>query len=225
VLTAAAPRHGPEKISFPDHFFCVEATPMERHDYLIVGLGNPDEQYLSTRHNLGFLIVDHLIRHWAATLPQEKWQSRYCSTRIGENRVHLLQPLTYMNRSGKAVAECRHFFKVTPDYLLVIHDDLDMRPGRIKLVKGGGTGGHNGLRSIVESLGTPDFYRLKFGIGRPGQGGVHRDFPVDRYVLSAMDDDERTTLERRLSPLTEGVELFLKGDPARAMSLLNALKD
>ena len=113
---------------------------------------------------------------------------------------------------------------MTPDQLLVIHDDLDMAPGRIKLVKGGGAGGHNGIKSLVETLGTPDFYRLKIGIGRPGNGLIHPDFPVDKYVLGNFTDEELTVLQSRYDSLADGIRLFLQGYPAKAMNLLNSLK-
>jgi peptidyl-tRNA hydrolase, PTH1 family len=197
---------------------------MEQHDYLIVGLGNPGEQYHLTRHNLGYLVVAELAARWGAGPAQEKWQSLYyCSKQQGA-KIHLLQPLTYMNRSGQAVTQFLRFFKISFDHLLVVHDDLDMRPGRVKLVKGGGTAGHNGLRSLVEWLGTGDFYRLKIGIGRPGQGEIHRDYPVERYVLGGMSAEEQALLQERYPLLAEGIGLFLQGDPARAMGLLNALK-
>jgi PTH1 family peptidyl-tRNA hydrolase len=129
-----------------------------------------------------------------------------------------------MNRSGKAVAQYFRFFKILPDHLLVIHDDLDMAPGRIKLVKGGGAGGHNGIKSIVENLGTPDYFRLKIGIGRPGKGGIHQDIPVENYVLSKFDEPDMKIVESRYPSIQQGVELFLQGETAKALGLLNSLK-
>ncbi len=197
---------------------------MEKKEFIIVGLGNPGDQYHSTRHNVGFMIADELARRWHAPLSQEKWQAQYVSVSIGAEKAHLIKPLTFMNRSGKAVGQFCRFYKIAPDQLLVIHDDLDMAPGRIKLVKGGGAGGHNGIRSLVESLDSPDFYRLKIGIGRPGSGLVHPDFPVDKYVLSNITDKELTVLQSRYDSLADGIHLFLQGHPAKAMNLLNSLK-
>lgn len=197
---------------------------MEANDCLIVGLGNPGEQYRSTRHNIGFLVVDQLKKQWGGEGYQEKWQALHASNSCRGKKVHIIKPLTFMNRSGKAVVQYYRFFKMTPDQLLVIHDDLDMAPGRIKLVKGGGTGGHNGIKSIVESLGTQDFYRLKIGIGRPGKNGIHPDFPVENFVLSNFDDAETKVVESRFSSLQQGVELFLHGETAKALGLLNSLK-
>lgn len=193
-------------------------------DFLIAGLGNPGEQYLHSRHNLGFLVVDDLARRWQAGEFQEKWQGRHILCRLGRMRVHLVEPLTFMNRSGLAVAQYQRFYQIPLESLLVIHDDLDLPPGRVKLARGGGTAGHNGLRSIVATLGSSDFYRLKIGIGRPGQGDVHHDFPVDRYVLSALGADEQAILQKLFDRLEEGIRLYLQGEPAKAMGLLNTWK-
>ncbi len=197
---------------------------MEKSDYVIVGLGNPGEQYCSTRHNIGFFVLDELAKRWSSPIICEKWHARYVSLTIGGNKVHLVKPDTYMNLSGKAVVHFFRFFKVKPDQLLVIHDDLDMAPGRVKLVKGGGAGGHNGIKSLVEALGVKDFYRLKIGIGRPGTGTVHPSFPIEKYVLSDITADDFAILQSRYDDLEDGIRLFLKGDPAKAMNLLNSLK-
>lgn len=197
---------------------------MEQKNCIIVGLGNPGAQYHATRHNAGFMVVDELTRRWNAPVVQEKWQAQYFSVSIADQKVHLLKPLTFMNRSGRSVAQFYRFYKMSPDQLLIIHDDLDMAPGRIKLVQGGGAGGHNGIKSLVETLGTAAFYRLKIGIGRPGSGLTHPDFPVDKYVLGNFADQELMVLQSRYASLTDGIILFLQGHPAKAMNLLNSLK-
>jgi len=197
---------------------------VKSRDFIIVGLGNPGDEYRSTRHNVGFLVVDELARRWNTALSLVKWQAECVSLMVSDKKVHLVKPLTFMNRSGMAVAQFCRFYKVSPDQILIIHDDLDMAPGRIKLVKGGGAGGHNGIKSLVETVGTKDFYRMKIGIGRPGTGTVHSDFPVDKYVLSNFTDDELTVLESRYDDFVAGIGLFLQGSPAKAMNLLNSLK-
>jgi PTH1 family peptidyl-tRNA hydrolase len=197
---------------------------MENKVYIIAGLGNPGEQYCSTRHNVGFFIVDDLARRWTSATFQEKWHAEYLSLTVGQEKVHLVKPLTFMNRSGKAVTQFLRFFKIAPEQLLVIHDDLDMSSGRVKLVKGGGAGGHNGIKSLVETLGTKVFYRLKIGIGRPGDGAVHADFPVDKYVLSDFTTKELDLLQSRYETIENGIRLFLQESPAKAMNLLNGLK-
>lgn len=197
---------------------------MEKKDYIIAGLGNPGFQYHSTRHNVGFFVIDELARRWNAPAFLEKWQAQHVTLVLSDEKIHLIKPLTFMNRSGIAVGQFCRFYKCAPDQLLVIHDDLDMAPGRVKLVKGGGAGGHKGIKSLVETLGTPDFYRLKIGIGRPGNGGIHPDFPVDKYVLGNFADAELTVLQSRYESLADGIDLLLQGHPAKAMNLLNSLK-
>ncbi|MGW8195099.1 MAG: aminoacyl-tRNA hydrolase [Desulforhopalus sp.] len=212
-----------KEISFPDLFF-FQFDRMGKRDFIIVGLGNPGEKYRSSRHNAGFLVVEELAKSWGASFFQEKWQA-YCSSLfVGKRKVHLIKPLTFMNRSGQAVCRFYSFLKICPDQLLVIHDDLDMPPARVKLVKGGGTGGHNGIKSLVESLGERDFFRLKVGIGRPGSGDIHRDFPVDKYVLSDFTAEERQNLTDRYKGLIDGIEFLLQDDQSRAMTLLNQMK-
>lgn len=197
---------------------------MEKRDFIIVGLGNPGEQYCSTRHNVGFFVVDELARRWNSTISLNKWNAQYVSLLIEKEKVHLVKPLTFMNLSGRAVVNFFRFYKVIPENLLVVHDDIDMAPGRVKLVKGGGAGGHNGIKSIIETLGIKDFYRLKIGIGRPGNGIVHPDFPVDKYVLGNFTKEELEHLQSRYEHLEEGIRLFLLGSPPKAMNILNGLK-
>lgn len=129
-----------------------------------------------------------------------------------------------MNLSGKAVARYVDFYKVEPDRVLVIHDDLDMNPGRVKLVAGGGAGGHNGIRSLVEWLGTGNFLRLKLGIGRPGKLGVHPEIPVEKYVLAPFSPDEKKLLDERMDSIEKGLEYLVCDGLSKAMNLLNSIK-
>lgn len=191
---------------------------------MIIGLGNPGDQYISNRHNIGFIVLDELVGRWRAAIPKDKWQSQYSIAQVGSCKVHLVKPMAYMNKSGHAVARFCQFFKIAPDNLLIIHDDLDMAPARIKLVRGGGAGGHNGVKSIIQILGYNDFYRLKIGIGRPGQGGVHPDFPVDKYVLSDFGTEEMNNMHNRFADLVQGIEDLIVEGPSVAMNLLNRLK-
>jgi PTH1 family peptidyl-tRNA hydrolase len=197
---------------------------MGEGDYLIVGLGNPGDSYKQTRHNIGFLVVDELARRWGAVLSSEKWQAHSTRISLSGCRVCLLKPATFMNLSGRAVTLYAEFFKVLPDHILVIHDDIDMAPGRLKLVAGGGAGGHNGIRSLVQSLATSGFLRLKVGIGRPGREGVHPDIPVERFVLSPLSEAEKQLLDARMDIIEQGVRSFLEDGPARAMNLINSVK-
>ncbi len=197
---------------------------MSSQDFLIVGLGNPGRQYETTRHNVGFMVVDELAGRWGQPVVTAKWDAVSCKLSRWGSRLTMIKPQTFMNRSGRAVVEAVNFFKIPLENILVIHDDLDMHPGRLKLVLGGGAGGHNGIRSLCGALPSSSFYRLKIGIGRPGQGGVHGDFPVDRYVLSGMSDDELSLLEKRYDIIEEGVRRFIVDGPAKAMNLINSVK-
>lgn len=197
---------------------------MTQNDFLIVGLGNPGKKYEDTRHNVGFLIVDELVRRWGEGFSSEKWNAMWCRMRRWDTRLTIIKPTTYMNLSGRSVAEFAKFYKVPPQNIVVIHDDLDMTPGRLKLVCGGGAGGHNGIRSITESIGSNAFLRLKVGIGRPGKNGVHPDVPVENYVLSALSGEEQSLLTDRYDILEEGMQRLIVESPAKAMNLINSVK-
>jgi len=197
---------------------------MADNEFLVVGLGNPGPKYSDTRHNVGFLVVDELARRWGETITSKKWEAQFCRLSRWGARLTLVKPLTFMNLSGKAVAEFVNFYRIPVENVVVIHDDLDMHPGRLKLVTGGGTGGHNGIRSIAQYLGNNGFHRLKIGIGRPGKNGVHPDFPVDQYVLSAMSRQEAELMDERISSIEEGLKYLVSDGPSRAMSLVNSIK-
>jgi PTH1 family peptidyl-tRNA hydrolase len=192
--------------------------------FILVGLGNKGSKYDDTRHNIGFLVIDELARRWRVRIEREKWNSLSNCVQLFGNKIFFLKPMTFMNLSGRGVADFAQFYKIDIDHILAIHDDLDMAPGRIKLVKGGGTGGHKGIKSLVEHLGGRDFFRLKVGIGRPGQGSVHNDFPIEKYVLGTIGEHDLSLLESRCNAIEEGVRRFFEDGPARAMSILNSLK-
>jgi PTH1 family peptidyl-tRNA hydrolase len=149
-------------------------------DLLVVGLGNPGREYARNRHNVGWLVVDELARRhdgsWRA-----KFNGQLAETRIDGHKVALLKPETFMNESGRAVRAAVQFFKLEPDSVLVVHDDSDLETGRLQARLGGGLAGHNGLRSTAQQLGSPDFLRLRVGVGRPGRGDPR---PLADYVLS-----------------------------------------
>lgn len=147
---------------------------------MIVGLGNPGPEYELTRHNAGFWFVDNLNTgdRWNR---ETKFSAQVAKVKIGGEDVLLVKPQTYMNRSGLAVGSIAHFFKIKPEEILVVHDELDIQPGQAKLKRSGSTGGHNGLKDIVKALGTQNFWRLRFGIGHPRNVNAH--IPVIDYVL------------------------------------------
>jgi PTH1 family peptidyl-tRNA hydrolase len=163
-------------------------------DLLVVGLGNPGREYARNRHNVGWMVVEELARRHDASW-RAKFNGRLAELRLDGHRVALLKPETYMNESGRAVAAAAKFFKVEPDAVLAVHDDGDFDLGRLQARKGGGLGGHNGLRSIAQHLGTQEFLRLRIGVGRPERGDRRS---LADYVLSdfTRDDDAEVIVSR-----------------------------
>ena len=157
-------------------------------DLLVVGLGNPGPEYAATRHNLGFMVTDRLAEEWSLGW-KSKFSGRVAEGRDGDVRLALLQPQTYMNVSGKSVAAAMRFYKLETDALVVVHDEIDLDLGDVRAKSGGGLAGHNGLRSLRDTLGTADFVRVRIGVGRPERGErqpvadwVLRPFPADVAV-------------------------------------------
>ncbi len=197
---------------------------MKQSPFTVAGLGNPGNRYEFTRHNVGFMFLDWLANRHREIFSANKHQGLSVRVNIGGRIVHLLKPQTYMNKSGISVAGYINYFGVDPTELLVVHDDIDLYPGRIKLVTGGGSGGHNGVRSIVKELGTPDFYRLKIGVGRPGDDDTHPEMDVDKYVLSDFSRDQQEQVQGRFADLEQGIAHLIYGDDSRAQTFLNAIK-
>jgi PTH1 family peptidyl-tRNA hydrolase len=169
-------------------------------DLLIAGLGNPGAKHAGDRHNVGWMVVDELVRRCEGTF-KSKFNGRLCEARVGDARVALLEPETYMNESGRSLSAAARYFKVAPENVLVVHDDVDLDVGRLQVRLGGGLAGHNGLRSIAQSLGTPEFLRLRIGVGRPGRGDP-RD--VADYVLASFEaHDDREAIVARAADAAE----------------------
>jgi peptidyl-tRNA hydrolase, PTH1 family len=152
-------------------------------DLLVAGLGNPGREYERTRHNVGWLVADELARRHGGSF-RSKFSGRVAEVRLGDLRLALLKPETYMNESGRSVGAAARFYKAPPEQTLLVHDDVDLEEGRLQARLGGGLAGHNGLRSIAQHLGTNDFLRLRIGVGRPGRGDPR---PVADYVLSPFE--------------------------------------
>ena len=172
-------------------------------DLLVVGLGNPGREHAGNRHNVGFMVVDRLARRHGGSW-RSKFSGRIADVRIDSHRVALLAPDTYMNESGRSVKAAAQFYKLEPDAILVVHDESDLEPGRLQARRGGGLAGHNGLRSIVQHLGTQDFLRLRVGVGRPGRGDRR---PLADYVLSDFEPEEDAeTLVARAADAVETLD-------------------
>jgi PTH1 family peptidyl-tRNA hydrolase len=155
-------------------------------DLLVAGLGNPGREYERTRHNAGWLVLDELARRHGGSW-RSKFSGSLAEVRLGDAKLALLKPETYMNESGRSVGAAARFFKVEPEQVLVVHDDVDLEPGRLQARAGGGLAGHNGLRSLGQHLGSQDFVRLRIGVGRPGRGDPR---PVADWVLSPFAPEE-----------------------------------
>lgn len=183
---------------------------------LFVGLGNPGDQYTRTRHNIGFMLAD--------TIAQKKsfpsWRSKFQSDFVSQGTLTLLKPQTYMNLSGESVGAYVRFHKLSAEHVIVAHDDLDLKAGQVRVKQGGGSGGHNGLKSLDAHIG-PDYWRIRLGIGRPPYKGD----AVSNYVLAAFASDEQVWLQDWLDVLANSIDLVLKGDGALFQQRVQRLRD
>ena len=184
--------------------------------YLLIGLGNPGLKYNSMRHNVGFQVVDVLSKRWGIALNRQSCSSHWGRGIVRGHEVVLAQPETYMNLSGRAVLRLMSFFETSAEDLLVIHDDLDLPLGRLKFVSKGGAGGHRGIASIINTIHTPEFLRLKVGIGRPQYGET-----VEHYVLSPFYPVEREMAATMVDRAADAVEVFILSGLIQAMSLFH----
>jgi PTH1 family peptidyl-tRNA hydrolase len=186
--------------------------------YLLVGLGNPGSEYTKNRHNVGFMCVDEVIKSYGFPSEKAKFSGFLTEGRVDSVKVCIFKPLTYMNRSGRAVAETARFFKIPPEHVIVFHDDLDLVPGKIRVKQGGGHGGHNGLRDLDVHLG-PLYWRVRIGIGRP----LHKE-AVSSYVLSNFSKEDHRWLDPLLPLLADEIQLLFTAAPeqytAKIMQLL-----
>ncbi len=180
--------------------------------HLVVGLGNPGEKYAWHRHNIGFMAIDAIARAYRFTSTQKKFHGLVLSGHIGTARVLLLKPQTFMNNCGPSVAQAARFYRLDGAHVIVFHDELDLAPGKVRVKRAGGSGGHNGLRSIDRHMGN-DYVRVRLGIGHPG----HRA-GVNRRVLSDFSGDERVWLSPLLQSIGAHAALMLQGEHGRFMN-------
>ncbi|MGB9911544.1 MAG: aminoacyl-tRNA hydrolase [Microgenomates group bacterium] len=188
---------------------------------LIVGLGNPGEKYQNTRHNLGFMVVEAIAKKFLS-LKQTNWEEekKFNSLilRVPPN-ILLVKPQTFMNSSGMAVKKMANFFKIEPENIWIIHDDIDLPLGKIKIRLGGGSGGHRGVESVIEQLGTDKFIRFRLGIGHPGRG---KDSVVEKYVLQEFDVNQKSEIKKMIKKTVKAVEVGLKEGIEKAMNKFNS---
>jgi peptidyl-tRNA hydrolase, PTH1 family len=185
---------------------------------LIAGLGNPGSEYENTRHNIGFKTIDLLCNVLGIRLSGRSFHSNSAHTRIQDKKVMVLCPLTFMNRSGAAVKACAEYYDLEPKNILVIHDDVDLMVGRVRVSKDSGSGGHKGVQSIIDHLGSKRFCRVKIGIGRPRYGEA-----IEDYVLSPFYKDEREIIADVLHVALRACELFVLEGIEPAMNKINCL--
>ena len=184
--------------------------------YLIVGLGNPEQDYNNTRHNMGFKTINKLAKQYEIEVTKNKFKGLYGNGIIEDEKVILLKPQTFMNLSGESIKEIVQFYKIELEKIIVIYDDIDIEPGTIKLRKAGGPGTHNGMKSVVQELGTQNFKRVRVGIGKPkiGQNLIE-------YVIGAIDEKDEEKLEKGTNLAKEAIIEILKNGIDIAMNKFN----
>jgi PTH1 family peptidyl-tRNA hydrolase len=189
---------------------------------LVIGLGNPGPKYELTRHNVGFLAIDRLADKLKAQGPNQKFIADFFTAKVDGEPIALLKPQTFMNLSGRSVAGAASFYKVNPEEIIVIHDELDLAPLALRLKTGGGPGGHNGLKSIDECLGAgkSGYHRVRIGIGQRLLPTGKR-VPAEQHVLEPFSDEELKALDPVLEDVSNAVTLILRGEMTRAMNLYN----
>lgn len=185
--------------------------------YLVVGLGNPGLDYARTRHNVGFMFLDYFADCHNVSFSGSKWQAQVASVRAWGDALTLVKPETYMNRSGLSVSRIAAYYKVSADRIIVIHDDLDLPTGRVKLMHDRGAGGHNGIRSLIEQLATKKFPRFKVGIGRP-----QNPMPVEKYVLANFSAEEMSQAGETFPDIENGLRLIVEKGILAAMNQVNS---
>ena len=185
--------------------------------WLIVGLGNPGNQYENTRHNAGFLVADELGERGGFPIQRLKFKALTAAAAVGGQGALVMKPVTYMNLSGEAVGEAARFYKLAPEHVLVISDDVDLPLGKLRIRTGGSAGGHNGLKSIIQHLGTDQFPRLKVGVG----GKPHPDYDMADWVLGKLQGEDKKVMDEAVKRAADAVECFLRDGPQKAMNTFN----
>lgn len=186
-------------------------------DWLIVGLGNPGDQYENTRHNVGFRVADELAEELRIPIQKLKFKALTNTAQMGGQKVLLMKPVTYMNLSGEAVRPAADFYKVSPDRILVISDDTALPVGKLRIRKGGSAGGHNGLKSIIQHLGTDQFPRLRIGVGEK----PHPDYDMADWVLGKLQGEDKKAMDEAVKRAAQAVECILSQGLDKGMNRFN----
>jgi PTH1 family peptidyl-tRNA hydrolase len=186
-------------------------------EYIITGLGNPGMQYENTRHNAGFMSVDKLAESLGVKIDKMKFKGLYADVSINGVRCLLLKPTTYMNNSGESVTQALDFYKLSPDRLIVIYDDISLEPGKLRIRRKGSHGGHNGMRSIIDLLGSDEFPRVKVGVGKK----PHPDYNLADWVLGHFSKEDSVLMADSTANTCEAVKLLVQGKTDEAMNKFN----
>ena len=186
-------------------------------DWLVVGLGNPGDQYEHTRHNVGFAVADELAERCRVPLQRLKFRALTNTVTLGGQKVLLMKPVTYMNLSGEAVREAAAFYKVPPEHILVLSDEVALPPGKLRVRKGGSAGGHNGLKNIIAHLGSDQFPRIRLGVGEK----PHPDYDMADWVLGKPQGEDKKAVEAAVVRAADAVECLLAKGPEEAMNRFN----
>lgn len=186
-------------------------------EWLLVGLGNPGDKYDNTRHNVGFAAIDQLAEELRVPVQKLKYRALTQTVELGGAKVLLMKPITYMNLSGEAVGEAARFFKIPADHVLVLSDDVSLPVGKLRIRKGGSAGGHNGLKSIIQHLGTDQFPRVKIGVGEK----PHPDYDMADWVLGKFAGEDLKTISQAIQRAGKAAECYIHDGPDQAMNRFN----
>ena len=186
-------------------------------DWLIAGLGNPESKYEGTRHNAGFAALDYLAAQWKCDISKAKWQGLYGVAAVGSHKVVLLKPLTYMNLSGQSIAPAAQFYKIPHDHVIVLCDDIAQKPGHVRIRPSGSAGGHNGLKSIIASLGGDGFYRVRIGVGEK----PNPQYDLAAWVLGKFTADEQKAIDKACADAVEAAACIIAEGCAAAAQKYN----
>ena len=182
--------------------------------FIIAGLGNPGSEYEKTRHNAGFMAIDYIAKELSVSIKTAKFSSLCAEASIGGARVLLMKPQTYMNSSGTAIAEAAKFYKISPASIIVLHDEISFEPGRIRIRRKGSAGGHNGLKSIIASLGSDEFPRIKIGVGQKPTP----EYDLVNWVLGRFPEADIQALSNRYGDIFDAIRMMISGETEKAMS-------
>lgn len=186
-------------------------------DWLIAGLGNPEPKYDGTRHNAGFAALDALAESWGCRVDRAKWQGLYGIASVGDCKVLLMKPLTYMNNSGQAIGPVANFYKIPPQNVIILCDDITQAPGKLRIRPSGSAGGHNGLKSIIASLGSQEFARIRIGIGEK----PHPEYDLADWVLGKFSPEDTKAIQGRYKDIEAACRLIMDGKLGEAQNRFN----